>query len=132
MPSQNRPCNACLRQSQQVCEIPPFDPKSAFLLRLGNTTDNFKESPIVDNGQRYQSSQSQQLSETRLPAIPHKCDSITRYHVTRSQPATQPIRLHYIQRHTPHGYSMARHSTAHRHGTAWEQGISFYTRGGTA
>jgi len=35
-------CDAGLRQSQQLSEIPPFDPKSPFLLRLGKAINIFK------------------------------------------------------------------------------------------
>jgi hypothetical protein len=79
---------ACSRHSQQVPENAGKHRNSGFLLRLVKAISNFLYSPIVNSGAQYQISQSQQLSETRLPAIRHKCDSIPAHNTSNATLAT--------------------------------------------
>jgi hypothetical protein len=137
MPSHFGRCNACLRQSQQVCEIPPFDPKSPILLRLENAFYNFKESPIpiiehkpdpanliITLDPAFQASRTNATRYRLDPANdtgkPHDATRSTRYHVTHtaSQPATQPSGYTIYNATRSRLTAQADNSTAHRHGTA--------------
>jgi hypothetical protein len=133
VPIKIRPYNATLRHSQQLFQIAAKHPKTELLLRLGKAIHNFKESPIPIIDHKPESPIL--ISQRKHDCHTIRHDAIHSRH-THSQPASQPMTHspHYQAARSgslyttlhAHGYSVTLvYSTARRHGTAWEQGISY-------
>jgi hypothetical protein len=114
MPSQNRPCNACLRHSQQLSQNAGKHPKSGLLLRLGNTISNFKESPIPIIGRKPESPilskpAKPDCQPSRTNAIPSRLDPAndtgkphdpTRSPIRHDHTPADPVHYNNATRHT--------------------------------
>jgi len=105
------PCNAISRHSQQVRQNAGKQPKSTILLRLGNTTDNFKESPIPIIDRK---PESPILITTLDPAFQPSRTNATRYRhtipATPHDPARSPIRHDHTLADPVHYNNATRHT----------------------